>query len=120
MEHKYYNRAIEILGDELFIVDGELYIDTGGNVIIDAMCQLAEEVEASKILNTVTKEDVDKLSKSYENCIGIYTKEQVEELLDRQRKLCAKEAIIKEECHEYGVSSFIDDYSILNAKLKLE
>ena len=122
MEHKYSKRAKEIL-DEQDILEF-LKLDEGmDEEVIEAMCQLADEVEAAKMLNTVTKEDIDKLSEFYENCIGMYTKEQVEELLEKQRELCANEA--KMTGIAYGNDKSISDYevnkdSILNANLKLE
>lgn len=74
MESKYKERAIKILNKEL----GEDQLNAGiTGEIIDAMCELAEEVE---------KEYKEKTLYNYLNCIKennktLYTKEQVEELL---------------------------------------
>jgi hypothetical protein len=117
MGSKYYNRAIEILGDELFTIDGELHIDNDDNTIIEAMCKLAEEVEATKILNTVTKEDIDKLSKSYENCVEMYTKEQVEELAIEFAKYLFSTEITKHTSMENPVKYTPSEFNLMKGNL---
>jgi hypothetical protein len=96
MESKYKERVVNLFevyknlyhfeeGSPEYLIDKEDFIEV--------MCQLAEEVE---------KEVVDQF-------LGNpgyiwYTKEQAEELLQKQRELCAK----------------VDRDSILNTKLKLD
>jgi hypothetical protein len=124
MESKYKERAEKILFEERnvsYSKDGECLEHK--SLFIEAMCQLAEEVEKdlAKKLDTTLK--VNKL----------YTKQQVEELLQKQRELCAKE--VKLDCYltgpfmnalrfkpllgeDYEVKLHKD--SILNAKLKID
>lgn len=70
-EDKYRKRMIHLLRNDLFYIDGDSYIDTGGEVVIQAGCILAEEVE---------DEVMSKLPE-------MYTKQQVEVLLQKQREL---------------------------------
>jgi hypothetical protein len=84
MESKYYDRAEQILFKERGVsinVDGDCL--EHNSIFIEAMCQLVEEVEREIgiELNDVMREE------------GIWTKNQVEELLQKQRELCAENAL---------------------------
>ena len=115
MKNKYKTRAEEIFNNIEWVdpVDSIPWLKK--DCIIEAMCQLAEEVEKYQYyLNIITNIDF---------VANIYIKEQVEELLEKQRELCAKEA--KMTGIAYGNDKSISDYevnkdSILNAKLKLD
>jgi 5'(3')-deoxyribonucleotidase len=81
--------------------------------IIDAMCKLAEEVEEITLFNKFG--------------VKVYTKEQVEELLQKQRELCAEKVVTKIiKMQKTGTNAIggyyseIDRDSILNAKLKID
>jgi hypothetical protein len=99
MESKYYNRAEEILFKERGVsinVDGDCL--EHNSIFIEAMCQLAEEVEkkviSDKILEPISKHK-------------LFTKVQVDLLLQKQRKLCSEQTLTNRE-------------DILNAKLKID
>lgn len=125
MESKYKERVTELLNS---VIWEEIISVHGFNSAVNTMCQLAEEVE-----------------KEYKYCIRnthlmpigipIYSKEQVEELLAKQRELCCEQVMINQYNHdtdktrliratcvgEPPVFEFEIDYdSILNAKLKLD
>lgn len=115
MKSKYKLRANKILiarygcKDEedlkkCFLANTESYI-----VILESMCQLAEEVKYStneKWINSMKD--------------GIYTKEQVEELLQKQRELCLVNAKLNESYNGFtGKEITLDKNSILNAKYQL-
>lgn len=80
MKSKYKERAKEIFDVIEWIDprDGQPWHK--GDIIVNAMCQLAEEmVKDTEIeINNVMREE------------GIWTKNQVEELLQKQRELCAE------------------------------
>jgi hypothetical protein len=107
MESKYKERAKEII-DSYLTLGGFLSSAQGFDVLQTLMCQLAEEVEKNlaKKLDTTLK--VNKL----------YTKKQVEELLQKQRELCNKEAYCEEGV--IGYTWQVNENSILNAKLKID
>ncbi|MCK9429304.1 MAG: hypothetical protein M0R17_04820 [Candidatus Omnitrophica bacterium] len=126
---KYKERALQILNE---VYDKGYRSNYKTNYheqcCIEAMCQLAEEVE-KEFINKVTSEGKDLVIK-----YG-YTKEQVEELLQKQRELSSKNAKLilftpfSQETDGDSVRSFhvhdnltidIDEYSILNAKLKID
>ena len=123
MESKYKERAEQIVKNFASIsqetCEGYQYEN-----VIEAMCQLAEEVEKHTISMIGLAAGT-----SY-----LYTKEQVEELLQKQRELCADKAFAKGEGISLTTKNqnfywtfagkigkiIIDKDSILNAKLKLE
>lgn len=141
MKNKYEEKSLKLLKEHHSNCDGNICREYNQSDIIDAMCQLAEEVESKLtiILNEAelikAKHDTDSLCKYQGDYIRfewlkdminlhkttnvqIYTKEQVEELLQKQRELCAEEVDLKHNA--IGILSDIDKNSILNAKLKLE
>jgi len=74
--------------------------------IINSICQLAEEVEE------IFYNNFKKIR--FQN---LFTKEQVEELLQKQRELCAEKVKF---LYKSDTSFVIDKDSILNAKLKID
>ena len=72
MIDKYIKRAEEIL---------PYYVNMDRDEVIAAMCQLAEEVEKE----TTTK--LAEVTSDLLMCENLYTKQQVEELLQKQREL---------------------------------
>jgi len=72
-------------------------------MIVEAMCQAMEEVEEKQLkwLKEIYKTD------------KVYTKEQVEELLAKQRELCYQQGLTT-------IYETIDKDSILNAKLNID
>jgi serine phosphatase RsbU (regulator of sigma subunit) len=143
MESKYKKRA-----EELFL---QYSLGTSTNpehnksdyTIIDLMCQLAEEVE-DRFIETIvelkqskdsryTKEQVEELEQKHQesltSLIEIYDKNtipynKVEELLQKQRELCAEKVLLYKDTQlgKYYKPSemYVDKDSILNAKLKLD
>lgn len=107
MESKYKKRAERLAA----FVEYSAKNTNGKYTMVNAICELADEVEAQfehKAVNMY----MDTIAKA-----KLYTKEQVEEFLRKQRELCAKKAIIKD------ISRFqfnIDKDSIRNAKLKIK
>lgn len=142
---KYEGRANFILDNCTEHYNGNLLLFNKDDVI-KAMCQLAEEVEKEYTATIMYKraikaehalsETLKKLRLVEYNCNNkhtkevsefndvlkkeldlLYTKEQVEELLTKQRELCFEE-------HELISSSnnselMLDEKSILNAKLEI-
>ena len=123
MKSKYKERAKEILlahTDEYLTSTINAKMDSK---ILEAMCQLAEEVE---------KVYKDPLMFGEEGSIQrVYSKAYVEELLQKQRELCSRKA--KHGCTRskkevpkgqyFNLSPlyyFLDKDSILNAKLKID
>ena len=117
-KNKYLNKAKVIL---------ENIYDTGyrcnyktnypEQCILEAMCQLAEEVE----LKTTRFCSYTGLDLLISQAKTMFTKEEVEELLQKQRELCYQKAdylINGTYCKEDGIE--IDRDSILNAKLKID
>lgn len=80
-QSKHYNRAKELLQESVTDSNGDICRNYNQSDIIEAMCQLAEEVEAGVKTTDLLKK------------LDIYTKAQVEELLQKQRELCAENAI---------------------------
>ena len=127
MQEKYRKRAIEILKtcvwktpltDDEYKVAWENGIFDGVKVLI-AMELLAEEVEKELKDNLYTIEDIQDLQVEFAaEKLDMYTKQQVEELLEKQRELCAKKAITTAFHPIWG--NDIDKDSILNAKLNIE
>ena len=125
---KYETRAKELVSTLFEGEDCTWEEDSIENDFLKLMLQLAEEVEYSTNVEWI---------KSMKNS-NIYTKERVEELLQKQRELCVEEAIVdwyeydedKEETfilNEKKVNpcrsndSFrVNKESILNAKLKID
>jgi hypothetical protein len=112
MESKYKERA-----NELLLIHTNKYLITSimDSKIINAMCQLAEEVNKENFINFI-------------RTVDLYSKEQVEELLERQRELSIANAKIDynsfffkdgEKCL-FKTDTFVNKDSILNAKLKIE
>jgi len=133
MKKIYKQKAKEIfdknIKDYIFPNSDEVY-DAG----IKSMCQLAEEVENTwKSLYGETMEYHKDMRISYNKS---YSKEQVEEFLEKQRMLCAEEVYTKRYipsedkfiednedislyCDEFEYYNEIFKPSILNAKLKI-
>jgi hypothetical protein len=121
MESKYKERTEIILFEERGVSynkDGECLEHK--SLFIEAMCQLAEEVE---------KVYKDQLMFGEDGSIQkVYSKVYVEELLQKQRELCAESAKIKYLSDEYlkqanirqGENYYVSKNSILNAKLKID
>ena len=134
---KYETRAKELVSTLFEGEDCTWEEDSIESDFLKLMLQLAEEVEYSTNVEWI---------KSMKNS-NIYTKERVEELLQKQRELCAKVAvcgfdiytIVDGEEHfapvykktiyddDYKYNNFdsmpsisVDEDSILNAKLKIE
>lgn len=109
---KYESRALELTKDIRFVNHFSPEEDIE---LIKIMCQLAEKVEEESYI------EFKKIR--YQN---LFTKEQVEELLQKQRELCAEKAeTTMEHCgHSSGqyceCQREIDKDSILNAKLKID
>jgi hypothetical protein len=97
--------------------------------VINAMCELAEEVERNTLTNCSNCNDIS----------GLYSTQQVEVLLEKQRELSLDNAKIhmsrknennedvvqivdnyKQHVSDYLWYFSIDDDSILNEKLKIE
>jgi len=122
MESKYKERAEELLISREYEYskltprekERVLYDLIGHGIntddVIEAMCELAEEVE-NTLLNMSTK----LLQAKYPGCY--FTKEQVEELLQKQRELCSEKVKF---VYKTDASFVIDKDSILNAKLKID
>lgn len=112
MESKYKKRAELVLNDYLEKWKNHLEASVDENIfyddwIIDAMCQLAEEIYNEFItLHTLSR--------------LFYSKEQVEELLQKQRELCAEESSTVLVDYGFGEFREVDKDSILNAKLKID
>lgn len=104
MESKWQNKAEELLKEN---DNHEIFSPTYKDIAIKAMCKLAEEVEYAtneRWLNSMKD--------------GIYTKEQVEALLAKQRELCAEASRV-----EFIVDKKVAEYRqqcILNAKLNID
>ena len=130
MESKYKVRAEEILITSLEAQElTSDYINylfkmygTTFEAVNNAMCQLAEEVHKEDFIDFI-------------RTIDLFSREQVEELLQKQRKLCANNARLGEKDEEFneiichyklpyllnnGNKLIIDKDSILNAKLKID
>jgi len=136
MENKYKDRAIELLVKKQILLNKDLNTHFNLNLtrdthvatvkyIVTTMCELAEEVEKSVQTRVIV--DVYESIKQE----SLYTKEQVEELLQKQRELCAKKAVFKcqkdsdklplgQGIHLKPLYYTIDKDSIKNAKLKIE
>lgn len=80
-----------------------------------AMCQLAEEVEITTYNTLIKSKVIGKLEAMVNQ--PYYTKQQVEELLQKQRELCVKEATTIHLGNNFVI---VDDNSILNARLKID
>lgn len=89
MESKYKERAELILNDYLEKWKNHLEASVDENIfyddwIIDAMCQLAEEVES----NLYTGEDITELQAQYQaERLSLYTKEQLKEAFEAGREM---------------------------------
>ena len=122
MQEKYRKRAIEILKtcvwktpltDDEYKVAWENGIFDGVKVLI-AMELLAEEVEKELKDNLYTIEDIQDLQVEFAaEKLDMYTKQQVEELLEKQRELCANETNHPDAFYENG-TWWIPKDSILN------
>lgn len=110
MKSKYENRAKQILTESLEWLEGNYDMsEDETRSILKAMCNLGEEVERQ--LNVTLD--------GYSNqiCIG-YTKQEVEELLQKQRELCVEKA----ELDTITLDAFyaiINKNTILNAKINI-
>lgn len=102
MENKYKERAKELFHEHSKMVpilgSIEEYCDI--DQAVKAMCQLVKEVEIS-----TKKVYVDFITAMTNGTL--FTKERVEELLQKQRELCAEQTLTNRE-------------DILNAKLKID
>jgi len=108
MKNKYWNRAKEILWSKYPIwLEPELYQQSQ----MEAMCKLAEEVEISTVLTEKFKK-VGKMD-------GIYLKEEVEELLQKQKELFEDKVLNILSIHEIPNIDEITT-SIYNTKLKID
>jgi len=122
MESKYKERAIELVTTyrNLFPYSGKANQEIADCVLIDAMCQLSEEVEKESF--TAGHNAYNTLNRiADEGNFKIYTKSDVEDLLQKQRELCYN----KHKLKSYKLPDSDTDIdlikdSILNAKLKLE
>ena len=99
MESKYKERAKKLLKESITDSNGDICRNYNEHDIIEVMCQLAEEVE-KELNNKILFLDImckakDKTIRDYYRKTNLYTKEQVEELLQKQRELCSKEAKIE-------------------------
>ena len=123
---KYETRAKELCSTLFEGEDCTWEEDSIENDFLKLMLQLAEEVAFYSVA-----EGMDMVFKQS------YTKQQVEELLQKQRELCTEEAkfygknidapnlnewelnnLLEEE--SYDITILIDTYSILNAKHKID
>ena len=92
-------------------------VESESNTILNEYIQYKENFEVSQIELNTLKIKYDVLTSTR------YTKQQVEELLQKQRELCAKEA----ECEDGAIinlgfetlSAGVKKDSILNAKLEI-
>ena len=129
MESKYKERAEKLLK----FVEYSAKNTDGKYSYLVAMCELAEEVE----LETTRLCSDTGLDLLINQAKTMYTREQVEELLEKQRELSAEKAkfygknidapdlnewelnnLLEEE--SYDITILIDTHSILNAKLKID
>lgn len=102
MKSKYEESAKKLL-ESNSMFDGycsEFHVDTVPDFIIEEMCQLAEEVEKE------TKAIYVDFIKHMTNGM-LFTRERVEELLEKQRELSAEQTLTNRE-------------DILNTKLKID
>jgi hypothetical protein len=115
MDSKYKERARKLLENDIFEVEGDEYIDTYAENILNSMCNLAEEVEDT-LLNMSTK----LLQAKYPGCY--FTREQVEELLHKQRELCSEVAKASEYWGDNIVEPqlVVNKQDIIDAKLKID
>jgi hypothetical protein len=135
MESKYKERAIELLIQKEILLNKDLNTHFNLNLtrdthvattkwIVDAMCQLAEEVE---------KVYKDPLMFGEEGSIQrVYSRAYVEELLEKQRELSAEKADMCDENgntistlymydeHTREIEWTVNKDSIKNAKLKID
>ena len=87
-ESKYKERIKTLIDDNKILVDGEGYVIHIQDVRT-LMCILAEEVEKELKDNLYTVEDIQDLQIEFAaEKLDMYTKQQVEELLQKQRELC--------------------------------
>lgn len=157
-ESKFYDRAEELLNKSLeWLEDNYCMSEDEKRSIIGAICQLAEEVEKSKYSDnlqifeagckfmreydyegihpsTISADIQFEFEKLYQDKnSNLYTKEQVEELLAKQRELCAEKADLDYTDFEQYVPKtaiytgdtyygyyYISKEAILNAKLNLD
>lgn len=120
MENKYKKRAEEIVNQKPYL-NNFLSSAQGFDIMTTLMSELAQEVETetkSKRVYLPTKEDLEESMNKYS---GMYTKQQVEEALERQRNLCAISAKTMRKRAKWlnGYYIGIDKDSILNAKLDI-
>lgn len=109
MENKYKERATKLLLQHSFTNNGRIYEQK--EWIVEAMCQLAEEVE--KVYKDLL------IFGEGGSIQKVYSKAYVEELLQKQRELCVRSAKIYKSKQDYRYDG-IDEDSILNAKLKID
>ena len=120
MENKYKDNASKLIEDFCSMDKDE----SGNRIHYDwqvnkLMCQLAEKVEKN-----TKKLYVDFITAMTNGTL--FTREKVEELLQKQRELCAEDAETTMEHCSHSGSSYCDcqrevnKNSILNAKLKID
>jgi hypothetical protein len=129
--NKFKERAINIVDykEPIKHFDVLRMKETTPNVymfFIEAMCQLAEEVEIEGNLKTCRT--INELTNG-----NLYTKKEVEELLQKQRELCYEKHYLERYvensyCQSYGEKEMphliqgntrVNKNSILNAKLEI-
>ena len=122
-EEEYKNGMLNLINLSHINIDEIEYNSQDG--VLEAMCQLAEEVEKDSrekgffegVDDTENKYGITDPNSKY------YSKQQVEELLQKQRELCADKTELTDFADEFlqeGAGDAININSILNAKLKLD
>ena len=114
MESKYKERAKAILDSGQYKPAWNSVQNFDSDTVINAMCQLANEVacEETTALSHYTKMISTKL---------YFDKERVEELLQKQRELCAKSVLPYDALtNKVREIDQIAERDILNAKLKID
>jgi len=118
MESKYKERAKELLKESITDSNGDICRNYNESDLIIIMCQLAEEVE---LKTTEVCSDTEALDLLMSQIKTMYTKEQVEELLQKQRELCAKSVLPYDALtNKVREIDQIAERDILNAKLKID